>query len=349
MKPLFAALTGALLLAGAAACTTIDPGQVEPKYRNFTLELDYANAAGADPVATLDCGSSSTAMAGNCAQGLAWSRNVDERTLSFHLNSFEIKDELGSYRISDRANSITAQSLVNGSWSPDPDFALTTTPIEAADVVLVLDVSPSLGDDFFQLRSQAANTVKKLSQNIKQLRVGVVAFSTRRWEAPLGTPAAAMAFINQLQLQDTGKTALYDAMAQGLTMLQPSTLPNQYLITFCDGADNASRSHTPATLAQQLQVAKAATVTGQSATTARVKSIMVGYDHNTDVDASQLKALALNGGSYYAPTRTEEIETSFNRLATHLMATTSLHLKRSDQPGPGSRKVRFNLRCQLLY
>ncbi|MCS7169593.1 MAG: OmpA family protein, partial [Candidatus Kapabacteria bacterium] len=93
-------------------------------------------------------------------------------------------------------------------------------------------------------------------------------------------------------------TAVYDALLEGITLLQRVDSPMRVLILFSDGDDNASQTSA-------LQVYEAAQA-------ANVRIFTVGFGYTQD---SLLAALAsYTGGRYYPLNRPEELSSALNEI-----------------------------------
>ena len=107
--------------------------------------------------------------------------------------------------------------------------------------------------------------------------------------------------------EQTGRTALYDAIAEGLNRLQRSTLTKKALIVLSDGGDNFSRR-------KDRDVIKQADLTG-----ALFYAIGIYDEMDGDADPKVLRELAKKtGGESFFPRKVTEIHEICNAIARDL-------------------------------
>ena len=128
----------------------------------------------------------------------------------------------------DSAEAAYGPNLVLSSRFVDGDF-LT--------LVFAVDVSGSMREAMPEVKAAIAEFVARLGEKDE---VALLTFneSTNVPIPPTGDPAALMTFLDSLEMR--GNTALYDAVAGGLDILEASPNTRRALIAVSDGSDNRS-------------------------------------------------------------------------------------------------------------
>ncbi len=103
------------------------------------------------------------------------SASIDNNTnrINLGISNIRLSDELGTYKI----NSIKTEEYKNGKWEPDTENFLRPEFAKQLDVVLVLDVSNSLGGDVQDVKNYASEFVDFLFSENPNSRIGIVGFS----------------------------------------------------------------------------------------------------------------------------------------------------------------------------
>ena len=147
-------------------------------------------------------------------------------------------------------------------WQPDGETRQGTAGVEekkSMAVMLVLDCSSSIGDDFMAVQEAAKAFIESLydaSNGAGNIKLGIVSFSkineTQMFNIRSLTPDSyndMTRFINRLSTQNG--TALYYAMDKSVELMEdyckksiPSTEPLSavIMVTFTDGLDQTSRN-----------------------------------------------------------------------------------------------------------
>lgn len=145
-----------------------------------------------------------------------------------------------------------------GAWMTDAEGGngiMNNSITKDIAIVLVLDCSASLGDDFIKVKNGAMTFINKLQQasNSGHVKLGIIGFSsmsnTKVFDIrPLtaSSYADAKSFISSLSVNST--TALYYAANGAVDMLkaygntqQTENFDGSYMLLFTDGIDTGSR------------------------------------------------------------------------------------------------------------
>jgi len=131
----------------------------------------------------------------------------------------------------------------------------------------------------------------------------------------------------------TGRTALYDALCEGLDHVGLSELQKKVLVIISDGADNSSKN----TLNDALLKAKASS--------ALIYSIGVYDERNRDRSPKVLRDLAeISGGRAFFPESASELPDVCRRIAVDVRSQYTLGYNPADQEMDGRfRKIRVDV------
>ena len=117
-----------------------NPVQPEtPTESTFSLLGNYVNPDGLTPKFYVNVDSSSTSLSFGSVTPLQQSSVV-----RIYINNMSAVDSVASYTM----KNITAREWVDGRWKSDAEFTVSATKLTKIAVVLVLDISASLGGDF---------------------------------------------------------------------------------------------------------------------------------------------------------------------------------------------------------
>jgi len=236
------------------------------------------------------------------------------------VNNVRIIDDLNvNYEILD----ITAYEKRNdiSDWKEDVEFIMEYKQVDDLSVVLVLDTSESLGEDFEAIKAYAIDFIEKLYNNKPNTRTGVVAFSDEIRTYPISSDEEGIIkFINNLQ---KGRfTTLYEAIDMGINMLTEDTGGGKAILTFTDGTDNNSNGVSANSLFNKL--------TGDNSNV-KVNSFTIGLEGKGEVDKPVLELLAANGGIAEFPKTIEELGVVFENFSKSISNVYNLTYIRNDQ------------------
>lgn len=236
------------------------------------------------------------------------------------VNNVRIIDNLNvNYEILD----ITAFEWRNdiSDWKEDVEFIMEYNQVDDLSVVLVLDTSKSLGEDFETIKTYAVDFIEKLFTNKPNTRVGIVAFSDVILAYPISSDKQKIIdYVNNL---DKGPfTTLYEAIDMGIDMLTEDTGGGKAILTFTDGTDNNSNGIDASSLFNKLS--------GDNAKV-KINSFTIGLEGKGGVDKPVLEKLATNGGIAEFPQNIEELGTVFDKFSKSISNVYNLTYIRNDQ------------------
>jgi Mg-chelatase subunit ChlD len=201
-------------------------------------------------------------------------------------------------------------------------------------VVMVLDASASLGDDFAKVKHYASSFITNVLAEIPNARIGIVDFSDEINSFPPTNNKTALQ--NYIASIEQGPfTSLYEAVDRGINMLDNATAEGKTLLIFTDGTDNNSNPElTPSYLLAKLN---------NSSGGIRINSFSIGLEGRGGVDKPVLEDLAANGGTAAFPKNIDELGKVFEKFSSSISNVYNLTYVRNQQviPDTDKRKLRF--------
>jgi len=205
-----------------------------------------------------------------------------------------------------------------GDWYVDTEF-LPSPPerLTRVAVVLVLDVSESLGNEFDDIKNMAKEFISRVFQHSRFAVVGVVAFATDISVCEISDdPAIVNTFIDSTS---SGRfTALYDAMLVGIGMLDSLSsgeVDEWALVTFTDGINNYGN----------------ATATMVKDSLGNIKSYVVGLKgEGNNINTDVLRYLA-DEGAFRIAYSLEDLKKVFTTFANAITEIYRIYYLRNDQ------------------
>lgn len=292
----------------------------------YTIQGKYTNEAN-NPVFTINPDSISPEISFSGAFAKPAVDSPDE--VDVVIRNLSITDSLEFFVI-DSLN--VAERREEGIWIEDVEFSLF--PFERLDkvaVVLVLDASASLGDDFETVKTFAKNFTSLVFQNSIDSKIGVVVFSTT--SETLGLTDDLFLINTFIDNANQGPfTALYDAMLSGINMLNFDDSDGKALVTFTDGVNNAGRVTDPDSVITALKNA------------GDIKSFTIGLKGKGNLNPLILARLAVNGTFAIAESTTILGET-FSSISATVSQVYTITYRRNDNPVPENSPydIRFTI------
>jgi hypothetical protein len=294
----------------------------------FRVFGEYTNTNGTTPSFLIDTDSTSSTI--TFANVTAMQQGSFVHLL---LQNLSVSDSHWNYAI----QTVRTDEFVNNKWITDAEFNSSFQKLTKIAVVLVLDVSNSLGTDFTNVKKYAKEFAKIVSQNsfdsatnMPKAVFGVVGFSDSIFQRSLLPPNNPLIgkFIDSLHQGQF--TAMFDAMAQGIEMLADSSLivDSKALITFTDGTDNFSVTTSDSILARLVKH--------------RIKSYTIGLRGKGNLDEEILKSLAVKGAYDFANS-SSDLQGVFKKFSNSVSDVYDVIYTRNNQIIPAARKMRFNI------
>lgn len=228
------------------------------------------------------------------------------------------KDGIG-YNVDTSA--ILAEEYINGNWIVQSEFQkLPETQQKNMAVVLVLDMSTSLGSDVEVLKTSAINFAEDFIERTDgQGKLGLVFFSTEietyDFSSNIGTISNRISNYNNYQ----NATSLLGAMDTALYMLENTSLvvDGKACITFTDGNDNNTSS--PTAVKNDIQ-------------NSTIPRYMIGlYGKSSDYSEDVLKGLASDESKFVNAQNSSELQGKFDDILDKITNIILLQYLRTTQ------------------
>lgn len=230
----------------------------------------------------------------------------------------------------------------NNTWQKDSEVSSGVAQFRSDHtmvIVLVLDYSNSLGEDYLKVQESAIEFVNLLSEktgNRGNVHIGIVAFNYKNTILDI-IPLTDVnlnrikSFIRSLTIDNN--TALYGAIDQGIIMLEDYVMLNNLnnfdgaaLVTFTDGLDNASlkAEKNISSPSKYLEYLKPI-VTSKYIKNKKLDSYIVAVkgkdvkEHETTIFSENLKSLTTSINNYYQAENMTSLKQEFLSIADGLV------------------------------
>ncbi len=303
-----------------------------PRPQEFELYIDFWNPNGNDPQISFDKENSSPEIKIDFTKtfaGIAVPPNftnviienvrlIDENNINYRI------DEINAYE--------WREDIID--WKQDVEFVMQFDQVQDIAVVLVLDASASLGDDFETIKNYANEFIAQILSTNSNAQIGIVSFSDQI--NSFGMTNNHTALNSYIESIEQGPfTSMYEAMDMGIGMLQSTNAESKAILTFTDGTDNNSGPEfTPASIIERLS---------SDPNDAGITSFTIGLEGNGGVDKPVLEALAANNGQAAFPNTLKELGEVFQGFSESISTVYNLTYIRNQQVIPTSNpaKLRF--------
>ncbi len=289
----------------------------EEKDLEFFLFGEYTNTTGANPEFTIsdELTDSEVYFDGTIDYEVA------VPSIRITMNNLSVYSETENYYI-DR---VEIEEQMDGEWVWFPEYEVEFGNLTQISVILVLDVSESLGNNFDDVLNYAIEFVEIVIANTPEAQIGVVSFSDTITELqPTIDTQEIEDFISN---QEMGSyTRMYDAMSIGIDMLSGLEVDGRALVSFTDGWDTYS-TVTPAELVTEMN--------GLG-----VRSYTMGLSGQGGVNTAVLEQLAVNG-QYRLTSSKSDLRTVFQFFAQSVSNVYQITYWRSSQTIITPRPIRY--------
>jgi len=330
-----------IILVFASILMSCNKQDDEPAY-DAVLYADYTNPVGGQPSLLVDPTNSSTFI------NIEIDPTITEQNgrIMFNYSAVTFKEGNKVYRIDD----IVTERNNIGNWLADDENTLSWTFSKSLDIVLVLDVSSSLGENITTIKDNAQLMLSNILDQNPDARISVVKFS--RGNASIGFTSSKDElgqFISQnssfdspdigiYELEGRQETALYEAIDKAIELLTDSDARGKGILTFTDGVSNfqfETEFQNPTSVIAQL-------------TTLGIANYTVGYEGNQgSVDKDVLKSLAVNG-DFSFPDNLTALNTVFERFSNNVAAVYDLIYDTNNAKFDGTNEFRFLFNTTLI-
>lgn len=289
----------------------------------------YSNPGGTAPQFVIDADSTDESITYDAVPRLAL--DINNLSVSITLTMISVADDTSNYRV----DSVVVREFRNGDWVWDSEFSvLKPILLSKIAVVLVLDVSSSLGGDFYRVKEYAKEFVQIIKNNTAEAYIGIVDFATEIHSLQFTTNIdELLQYIDALQQGEY--TKMYDALDLGIDMLEGFVdVQGKSVVTFTDGRDNYS-TRTPDYLLSRLA-------------NARIASYTMGLQGRGGVEDAILRDLAVNG-RYVLVTSMDTLRKAFRFFARSVSYVYTVTYLRNNQSITDQRPLKFTFMQMYDY
>ncbi len=317
-----------ILLIGSCGKNGVNPKN--PVSREFELYIDFWNTQGTNPQISFDAVNSSPEVKIDFSKTFAGIA-VPPKYTNVIIDNVRIIDENDvNYQI-DEITAFEWREDIND-WKIDVEFTMDYSQVQDLLIMMVLDVSASLGTDIEKVKVYAANFITKVLTDIPNARIGVIDFSDEIHSFPPTNNKIAL--LNYVASLEQGPfTSLYEAVNMGIDFLDNGHAEGKALLVFTDGTDNNSDPEfTPSYLLDKLD---------NSSFSVGINSFTIGLEGRGGVDKPVLEALAANSGSAAFPGNIDELGNVFEKFSSSIANVYNLTYVRNQQVIPVTDKARL--------
>lgn len=217
-------------------------------------------------------------------------------------------------------SSIKTEHHENDTWTEDDENKLIPNLTKDLDIVLVLDVSSSLGTNIDNIKQNSVQMINSILTNNPNIRIAIIKFSRGSISSNFSSNINYLTnFINTNAvynssdqgtyiLEDKNATALYESINEAINLLSNSTSTGKGILTFTDGANNYwinQNFQTPDLIINNLN-------------NSDISSYTIGFTGNQNtVNKNVLEDIAVNG-DFSFPNNLEELNNVFVRFSNNI-------------------------------
>jgi len=334
MKFIHIIFFGLALIATVSCSKSSDENQNPQGSKDFELYIDFWNNNGANPQINFDGANSSPEIKIDFSKTFAGVTEPPNLTKVLIDNVRVIDENNVNYTI-DKITAYEWRDDIND-WKVDVEFIMKYKPVEDIGVVLALDASASLGEDFTIIKEYAKDFVSKIFSSNPSAQIAIVDFADEvHVIGPTNDRNTLLTYIHNIE--QGSFTSLYEAMYLSIDSLQKVDVEGKAIATFTDGTDNNSDpQYTPARIYNKLT---------NDPNQIRVSSFTIGFEGNGGVDRLVLENLAANGGIAEFPNTVEELGEVFDKFSASISNVYNLTYIRNQQkiPQTDPAKLKFVL------
>ncbi|MCB0644655.1 MAG: VWA domain-containing protein [Phaeodactylibacter sp.] len=337
-------LSGLALLSALFLSTSCKDKNCESA-KGFDAELiaEYENFVGSDPTLNINLAASSDII------NIINPATVTEENGRIKINypAVTFKDGKDVYRIEEIR---TDRSNGDDCWITDDENFLSWSASKSLDVVIVLDVSSSIGSNLGTIKDGAANIVSTILGQNAAAKIAVVKFS--RGNVDSGFSSTETDLVNFIQQETTfnspdigdyvlegrNETALYEAIDRAIQLLTDSDANGKGILTFTDGVSNFQ--FDPAFQSNASIIA--------DLKDNNINSYTVGFEGNQgNVDRSALEKISVNG-DFSFPDNLSDLDEVFTDFSNNVAAVYDLIYETNNGKFSKAIEYRFLFKTQKV-
>ncbi len=231
-----------------------------------------------------------------------------------------------------------------GTWILDDENDFDPADSKSLDIILVLDVSGSLENNIDNVKNSAIDMIRQILFDNKDARIGVVKFSEGKVSENFSSNLTTLANFIRLPSQYTSPitsetyhlesrdaTGLYEAILEGIALLETSSAKGQGIITFTDGTNNYQENANN----------NVSNVVITALNNTNVKHYTIGFTGNQgSIDETILSNLAING-QYASANSISNLKEVFTRFSNNIATIYDFVYETNKSPFNGEREFRL--------
>lgn len=283
------------------------------------LYADYLNPVNGNPELNLDISISSSEIN---VESNPTTTEQNGRIL-FDFSGVTFKEDKDVYKID---AILTERKNSEDCWIVDNENILSYNFSKSLDIILVLDVSSSLGQNISTIKDNAVDMVTSILTENPDARIAVLKFSRGSVNTSF---SSTISQLTQFILQDAtfnspdignyvlegrNETGLYEAINSAIQLLATSSARGKGILTFTDGVSNFSfdpQFSNPNSIINSL-------------TNSDISSYTIGYEGNQNsVEQSILEQIAVNG-DFSFPRNLDDLNNIFEVFSNSVAAVYDL-------------------------
>ncbi len=306
---------------------TPNPCPDETPLHDAILYAEYSNTAVSGPSLVFDPSISSSEI--NFATNPTVNTLADSR-IELVYSGVTFKEQKRVYVIDE----VISQRKGSTCWLVDDENTLTQTLSKELNIVLILDVSSSLGMNITEIKNSAKAMVTNILVSNPDANIGILKFSRGAvLESFTSSEATLHQFIDAnstftdpnngstYELEGKMETALFESINEAIELLNSlSTDGGKGILTFTDGISNFQFDPQ---FQDEVEIMDALS-------TSNISHYTIGYEGNGNtVDRTILEGLAING-DFSFPKNTSELDDIFIRFSNSVAAVYDLRYNTND-------------------
>lgn len=297
----------------------MDPCENDTPEHDTKLSAKYLNTSSAGPTLTIDPASSSSRI--NIAN-TPTILSLGNGRIDLLYSGVTFKEGKTVYIVDDVISQRKADC-----WIVDVENEMRFSLSKSLDIVLVLDVSSSLGTNINAVKTNAKKMVTDILNSNPDARIAIVKFSRGSVIQSFTSTASTLnqfidnnstfndPSIGPYQLEGRSETALYESINDAIVLLNNSGADGTGILTFTDGVSNFQFDPQ---FQDELEVI-------DSLSSAGISHYTIGFEGNQNsVDESVLERLAVNG-NFSFPQNLTELEEVFEKFSNSVAAVYDLY------------------------
>jgi hypothetical protein len=257
----------------------------------------------------------------------------------FNYSAVTFKDGKTVYSI----DSLITERKNHDVWIIDDENFLSWSFSKSLDIIMVLDVSSSLGENMQSVKDNMKEIVSNILEKNDEARVGILKFSRGSVYKELSSSIYELnAFIDEnstydspdigsYELEGRSETALYETVNNAVEILNNSDAMGKGILTFTDGISNFQfdpQYFTADVLISKLEESS-------------ISNYTIGFEGNQGtVDKNSLQSIAING-DFSFPKNLTDLNTVFLRFSNNVASVYDLVYETNNSKFNGTQEYRF--------